>query len=167
VHPGRFAPLRTAERTEYAEEALARSAFAWDAWRAVFRWRQAYGEPKAVVSGVCRGIVETPAEPPWAYVQYTYFTHLPCFALPAEDEFGVFRMLQAQPWWEYTGRLASTQRIYDACNAIALARAGRGDQVRRHRSTVSERPFHWQWFDETPVLEVAALAWLSTAGVVR
>jgi hypothetical protein len=155
-----------AGRARYAEEALARAAFAWDAWRTVFGWRGEYGPPAAVVSGVCRGIVETLAEPPWAYVQYTYFTHLPGFALPADDEFGVFRMLEAQPWWEYTGRGASTQRIYDGCNAIALARAGRGDQVRRHWPAVSGRPFQWQSFDETPVLEVAALAWLGTLGVL-
>jgi len=150
-----------ADQPAYATEARARAALAWRAWLDLFRWRDEYGDPPAVVNGINQGIIECLTEPPWAYVQSTWFTYLPGFALPAEDVFGVWRMLRAQPWWEWTGVLVSTQRAYDACNAIALWRAGYRDEVLAHWPEVSQRPFSWDTFDSTPIHAIAAKAWLN------
>jgi hypothetical protein len=150
-----------ADQPAYAAEARARAALAWRAWLDLFRWRDEYGDPPAVVNGINQGIIECLTEPPWAYVQSTWFTYLPGFALPAEDVFGVWRMLRAQPWWEWTGVLGSTQRAYDACNAIALWRAGYRDEVLAHWPEVSQRPFSWDTFDSTPIHAIAARAWLN------
>ncbi|MCX7599320.1 MAG: hypothetical protein N2512_10735 [Armatimonadetes bacterium] len=150
-----------ADQPSYAAEARARAALAWRAWQDLFRWRDDYGDPPAVVNGINQGIVECLTQPPWAYVQSTWFTFLPGFALPRDDTFGVWRMLRAQPWWEWTGALGSTQRAYDACNAIALWRAGYREEVLAHWAEVCRRPFSWNTFDETPIHAIAAEAWLS------
>lgn len=150
-----------ADQPSFAEEARARAALAWKAWLAMFRWREEFGEPKGVVNGINNCIVECWTEPAWAYVQTTWFTVLPGFAVPKDDDLGVWRMLRAQPWWEWTGAQKSTQRAYDACNATALVRAGYGDEVKAHWPAVAERPFLWDSFDQTPVLSMAAEAWLA------
>ncbi len=152
-----------ADQPVYAEEARARAALAWKAWDTMFRWRDEYGEPKGVVNGINMQQVECWTEPAWAYAQTTWFTFLPGFALPKEDSFGVWRMLRAQPWWEWTGTLRSTQRAYDACNAVALVRAGYGDEVKAHWAAVSARPFHWDDFDQAPAMSMAAEAWLNAS----
>lgn len=152
-----------ADQPTYAAEARARAALAWRAWHDLFRWRDHYGDPPAVVNGIHQGIVECLRQPPWAYVQSTWFTFLPGFALPREDTFGVWRMLREQPWWEWTGSLGSTQRAYDACNAIALWRAGYREEVLAHWPEVSKRPFSWDTFDNTPIHAIAAEAWLTTS----
>jgi len=152
-----------ADQPTYAEEAKARAALAYKAWEKMFRWREEYGEPKGVVNGINMQQVECWTEPAWAYSQTTWFTYLPGFSLPKDDSYGIWRALRAQPWWEWTGTLKSTQRAYDACNAVALMRAGYGDEVKAHWAAVSARPFHWDDFDQAPAMSMAAEAWL-TAG---
>ena len=150
-----------ADKPESAAEAKARAALAWQAFSHLFQRRPEYGEEPVVVNGVNDHLVELQAEPPWTYVQYAWFSYLPCLELPRADTFGVWDMLQRQPWWEWTGALGSTQRAYDYANALALTRAGHGDQVAPHWQALLDRPHAWESFDQTPVLEAAALAWLA------
>ncbi|MBI5831429.1 MAG: hypothetical protein HZB16_03855 [Armatimonadetes bacterium] len=142
-------------------EALSRAAYAEQAWRTLFGCRTVFDSPNAVVNGIERGTIELSRAEPWVYVQSTWFTHLPCLELPRADLFGVWRELARQPWQEWTGKLGSTQRAYDAANAIALARAGRGDEVRRLWPAIVTRPYVWDTFDQAPLLELAATAWLA------
>ncbi len=152
-----------ADQPAFAEEAKARASLAYKAWQTMFRWREEFGEPKGVVNGINMQQVECWTEPAWAYAQTTWFTVMPGFALPKDDSFGIWRSLRTQPWWEWTGKLKSTQRAYDACNAVALMRAGYGDEVKAHWAEVSARPFHWDDFDQAPAMSMAAEAWLSGA----
>jgi hypothetical protein len=148
-------------------EARARAAYAWQAWRTLYGWRAVFGEPPALINGYENGLAQTIDKPAWTFVQSTFFCFLPCFALPADDHFGLWREVDAQPWWEWSGALGSVQRVYDPSNAIALARGGRLDDVRAHWSEVVKRPYSWQSFDEAPVYEAPAAAWLATLGVTR
>ena len=128
----------------------------------MFGFRTVFGEPPVVVNGLERGCLELDRGEPWVYVQSTWFTHLPCFELPASDDFGIWKSLAQQPWQEWTGQQGSTQRAYDAANAIALARAGHAAEVARVWPGILARPYVWDSFDQTPVLELAAIGWLAT-----
>jgi len=149
---------------DWAAECRSRAALAWTTYRSLFQWRPEYGDV-GVVNGWSNWRAEIQSDPPWAFVQSTWFSFVPFLPVEKEDRYGIWRSLREQPWWEYTGELGSRQRGYDFCNALALARAGLADEVREHWETIGARPFWWDYFDATPALAIAALPQLSALGV--
>jgi len=145
-------------RKTWMSECRSRAALNWTAYRELFRWRAEFGE-QGVVNGWSNWCAETKVQVPWAYVQSTWFSYVPFMTHDAEDRFGLWRSLRAQPWWEYTGAQESRQRCYDYANALALAKAGLWEaEVKPHWEAMAGRPFWWDYFDATPVTAIGALA---------
>jgi uncharacterized protein YbdZ (MbtH family) len=154
-------------RKQWADGCRANAALNWAAWRELFRWRDEFGE-RGVVNGWSNWCAETKRPEPWAYVQSTWFSHVPFMAYEAEDRFGLWRSLREQPWWDYTRtEESSRQRCYDYANMLALAKAGLWEpDVRPHYDAVATRPFWFDYFDATPVMAIAALPQLAAMGLV-
>jgi hypothetical protein len=149
---------------DWADQCRARAALAWTSYRHLFRWREEYGQ-SGVVNGWSNWCAQIWSEPAWAYVQTTWFSFNPLVPVEHEDRYGLWRSLRQQPWWEFTAGPPPKQRAYDFVNALALARAGYGDEVRAHWREVADRPFSWETFDYTPVMAVTALPQLGALGV--
>lgn len=147
---------------EVLGELMSRAALSWRAFDVLFRWRPEFGDGLAY--GFLGEGVDFKVRVPWDYVEKCWFCFVPLFRLPFEDRFGVWRRLSLDRWWEYTAG-KSLQRAYDFVIAVALSRAGRVEEARKHWKEIEGRPFWFDHFDHTPVLAIPAYLWLDELGL--
>lgn len=144
-------------RRDITPELEARSAFAFQAM-ALYRHKPAYGSDN-IVSEIRWDNLKTKIEVPWDYTMFTWFSFIPLWWLPKEDVYNLWHILDKEEWWRYYER--SPQRTYDYADLIAIHRFKKEDW-RRYLDYFADKPFAYDFFDNTPIFAVIAYPWLRT-----